>query len=389
MERYMSIYIHHRITRTALCFLVFCLAASTAAFCKDSSTCTPNFPLKDGWLGADAAYSIPLPDGRDIWIFGDTLYGKHRVVTNGDPRMVRNSLGISTCKDGRWHLNYVIRHDSAGNPLTYFQEQKPDTWYWALDGVYYNKNLWVTLLCLRNTPKDAGNPFGFETCGTDLAKVSDLDANPQKWKVKYFPLVPDGTHAYPSATTVIEGDYLYIFALYEKATRPMLLTRIPLKGLNDPAKNLQYLATNGSWKPGFVPDDAEHVMADGSTEMSVRYHPQLKEWLAVLMDPAFFSNKILLRTAPELTGPWSTGRVIYNIPEMEKDKPGYDKDTFCYAAKEHPEFREPGSILFTYVCNTTQVDKLPKELNIYFPKVVRVPLLATDAPAIGENKNTR
>ncbi len=385
----MSIYIHRRITHTVLCFLVFCIAASTAAFCKDSSTCTPDFPLKDGWLGADAAYSIPLPDGRDIWIFGDTLYGKHRVVTNGDPRMVRNSLGISTCKNGRWHLNYVIRHDSAGNPLTYFQEQKPDTWYWAFDGVYYNKHLWVTLMCIRNTPKNAGNPFGFETCGTDLAKVSDLDANPQKWKVEYFPLVPDGTHAYPSATTVIEGDYLYIFALYEKAPRPMLLTRIPLKGLDDPAKHLQYLAKDGSWKPGFVPDDAAHVMADGGSEMSVRYHPQLKEWLAVLMEPTFFSNKILLRTAPRLTGPWSTGRVIYSIPEMEKDKPGYDKDTFCYAAKEHPEFRKPGSILFTYVCNTMQVDKLPKELNIYFPKVVSVPLLATDAPATGKSTSTR
>jgi len=42
--------------------------------------CTPSFPFKDSWWGADAAYSIPLPDGRSIWIFGDTLYGDRRVV---------------------------------------------------------------------------------------------------------------------------------------------------------------------------------------------------------------------------------------------------------------------------------------------------------------------
>jgi hypothetical protein len=79
------------------------------------------------------------------------------------------------------------------------------------------------------------------------------------------------------------------------------------------------------------------------------------------------------RTAPHLAGPWSEGNVIYRIPEMQKGNAGYDKDTFCYAAKEHPEFRRPGSLLITYACNTTDVQKLTHDLNIYFPKVVRVP----------------
>src|SRR5271169_4278288 len=62
----------------------------------------PDFPFKGSWWGADAAYSIPLPDGRSVWIFGDTLYGDRRVVEGSDPRMVRNSLGISTCSDRGW-----------------------------------------------------------------------------------------------------------------------------------------------------------------------------------------------------------------------------------------------------------------------------------------------
>ena len=41
-----------------------------------AARCLPSFPFQDGWLGADAAYSIPLPDGRSVWIFGDTLYGE-------------------------------------------------------------------------------------------------------------------------------------------------------------------------------------------------------------------------------------------------------------------------------------------------------------------------
>ena len=105
----------------------------------------------------------------------------------------------------------------------------------------------------------------------------------------------------------------------------------------------------------------------------MRYHPRLKKWVAILNYPKLFSDKIVLRTAPQLAGPWGEGKVIYRVPEMKKGNAGYDKDTFCYAAKEHPEFRQPGSLLITYACNTMKVQKLTSNLDIYFPKVVRVP----------------
>lgn len=348
--------------------------------------CMPTFPLQDGWQGADAAYSIPLPDGRSVWIFGDTLYGDARVVSGNDPRMVRNSIGISRCDGkGKWSLHYVIRHDEGGKPLDFFQAQvlRPQakgTWYWALDGFVYENDFWVTLLCIRNAREKRPDGFDFETCGTDLARVSDLDSDPQKWKVAYFPLVPDETAAYPSATAVVDGGYAYLFALYEKDARPMLLTRLPLAGLDTPAKNLQYLAKAGkeigSWEPGFKPRDAMPVMDRGTSEMTVRYHTDIKQWLAVMRSPDMSSDAIVLRTAPALTGPWGAAEVIYHIPEMQKDSPTYDKNVFCYAGKEHPEFERPGSLVITYACNTMKVPDLVTNLNIYVPKVVEVPLPA-------------
>ena len=363
-----------RLIVIAIALYLLSCAASLSAQEKPAINCTPSFPFKDSWWGADAAYSIPLPDGRSVWIFGDTLYGDRRVVEGNEPRMVRNSIGISTCNGPGWKVDYVIRGGDKGQPLDFFQAQHKDTWYWALDGFVYKNDLWVTLLCMRNAPKTTPTALGFETCGADLAKVTGLDNDPQRWKVKYFPLVPDGVHAYPSATAVVEGDYVYIFALLEADSRPMLLTRIPLNGLDAPADNLQYLSKNGAWKPGLTPADAMPVMKHGNTEMTVRYYPQLKKWVAVLNYPKLFSDKIVFRTAPLLDGPWSEGKVIYRIPEMQKGQAGYDKDTFCYAAKEHPEFRQPGSLLITYACNTMNVQKLTSELNIYFPKVVRVPI---------------
>ena len=345
-----------------------------------AAPCTPSFPLEQnkplGWQGADAAYSIPLKDGRDVWIFGDTLYGKDRAVTNNIPRQVHNSLGISTCDTkGNWHLRYVVKHDNSGHAESYFSPANPEHWYWAMDGFTARGDLWVTLLCIRHAPKPTAWTMDFETCGSDLAQITHLDRDPQHWNVTIHPLVPDGVKAYPSATTVVHGDYVYLFALYEAGTRPLLVTRIPLSGLDHPAAHLEYLASDGTWKPGFDPAHAKEVMQTGSSELSIRYHADLKQWLAVMLDPAGFTDKVIVRTAPDLTGPWTAGETIYRIPEM---LPGatHDKNTICYAGKEHPELEGPSDLLFTYVCNTMDVPSLATNLKIYFPHAVRVPLPA-------------
>ncbi|HZP02381.1 MAG TPA: DUF4185 domain-containing protein [Terriglobia bacterium] len=337
--------------------------------------CTPSFPPRAPWQGADAAYSIPLPDGRVLWIFGDTLYGDKRQVNGNDPRMVHNTIGLSTCEDGKWKIEYVIKRGRKGEFDSFFKPRRNDgTYYWALDGVEYNHELWITLVCVRNKPNSDAFALGFEICGTDLARVTGLDKDAQKWKVSYFPLVEENVHANPSASALIEGDYLYIFTLYERASRPQILTRIPLRGLGKPKQNLQYLGSDNEWHHGLEPAKAKVVMNKGASEMSVRHHPDLKKWVAVLVDPQIFSAQVLLRTAPSMTGPWTEGDVIYNIPILQKSDPHYDADTFCYAGKEHPEFEKPGELLFTYVCNSMKPKKLEAETNVYFPQVVRMPM---------------
>lgn len=360
----------------ALTLLAAVLSCTVAWATGPDASCTPSFPLQSGvaqgWQGADVGYSIPLPDGRDLWIFGDTLYGKHRVVHGDIPDMVHSSLGISTCKAGKWNVSYYIRRDAKGQLVSFFHEQHPNTYYWAMGGFHAGSDVWITLLCVRPAPAETA-ALGFATCGTDLARLSDPGPDPLKWKVKYFPLVPDGAKAYPSATSLVTGSYAEIFALYEAGTRPLLASRIPLSGLRNPKANLEYLARNGKWQKGFQPPNALEVMKHGSPELSIRYHPELHKWIAIMFQPEGFSRNILLRTAPTPTGPWTNGQVIYKVPEMDPKSSGYDKDTFCYAGKEHPEF-EHGDLVFTYACNTFSVPKLATNLSIYFPRTVRMPM---------------
>lgn len=366
---------YRRACLSAAQLLLFCLCLSAvAAYANTATACTPSFPFKEGWQGGDAAYSIPLADGRVVWIFGDTLYGNERVVNGQEPRMVHNSIAISSCTNGQWQIDYTIKRDAAGAPRDFFQVSKKGTWYWPLAGFRNGNALYVTLLCLRATaasdsPEAA---LGFETCGADMARITGLNRDPQQWNVTVLPFVPDGVHAYPSAAAVVEGKYAYIFTLYEKGSRPAILTRIPLSGLDAPAKNLSYLAKDGSWQPGLKPENAKPVMERGGSEMSVSFHHGQKKWLAVLNEPTMLSDKIILRTAARLKGPWSHGEVVYTIPDVQKNAPMYDTDTFCYAGKEHPQFRRNDSILFTYVCNTLKPEKLAINSSIYFPKAVRI-----------------
>ncbi len=77
----------------------------------------------------------------------------------------------------------------------------------------------------------------------------------------------------------------------------------------------------------------------------------------------------MARLADSRIGPWSSPRTIYEFPETNPDNPGYDKDTFCYAVKEHIEFAETKMAL-TYACNSMVVSKVMANMNIYRPRVV-------------------
>jgi hypothetical protein len=132
-------------------------------------------------------------------------------------------------------------------------------------------------------------------------------------------------------------------------------------------------------------------MEDNASEMTVRYHPEIDRWLALysypnLHDPfarAPPSGVVTIRTAERLEGPWSEPKSIYRIPELnENHAAGYDPNTVCYAAKEHPEYARGGRLLFTYVCNLFTRDgedplavlkRLEEKMYLYRPNAISIP----------------
>ena len=56
-----------------------------------------SFPYEQGWLGADDAYSVPIGQGKSVWLFGDTFAGDVANRDRNKTTMVRNSVGVTTC----------------------------------------------------------------------------------------------------------------------------------------------------------------------------------------------------------------------------------------------------------------------------------------------------
>jgi hypothetical protein len=55
---------------------------------------------------------------------------------------------------------------------------------------------------------------------------------------------------------------------------------------------------------------------------------------------------------------------------MQNSNPNYTPNVFCYADKEHPELESPGSLTFTYACNSIVEDEVLKNMNLYHPRMV-------------------
>jgi hypothetical protein len=86
-------------------------------------------------------------------------------------------------------------------------------------------------------------------------------------------------------------------------------------------------------------------------EMSATYNPYLRRHVA--FHSLHRENKIVMRTAPIVTGPWGEPQIVY-APEKVGDA------DLIYATKEHPELAaDGGRVLYvTFVNSATYVPQM-------------------------------
>ncbi|MGZ8762560.1 MAG: hypothetical protein ACXW2Y_04485 [Acidimicrobiia bacterium] len=131
------------------------------------------------WAGADGAIDVALPDGRVIWLFGDTFAG----VLNGRTlqpgfRMPHNSFQVQTaaCFAPQLGGAFTARTSRIAEPA-------PGEWYWPIDGYVVGNEVRISMYHMRHTDGPPG--WDWAVVGMHVATlrlpdlvVTSVTANP-------------------------------------------------------------------------------------------------------------------------------------------------------------------------------------------------------------------
>lgn len=393
-ESMSSFTVHGRFNKhtTGVILLLICILLTSCQAIRPSSCpfqypqarCLPSFPDRDGWYGADGAYSIKLDQQRTLWLFGDTFVSEEpkRKDRIGMDVLLGTTMAISTCSENTgFNIQYYLKKKN-GKFVSSFGNNE---FLWPQDPFIAKDTLYIPLLIIIALPENP-SPFNFKVGGHKIARIRDFqNDNPNLWPVDYL----DWTNALApgiealATTSVVYDQYVYFYPLYRYAAGNVnisgnILARIHIHQLDTPAGHFEYLMKGNIWQKNLQPEEVQIVFSAGVSELSVRYHPEKQEWMAVYLSPENKGRQLLYSTAPSLEGPWSApAPLIEFIAEVDPESPLYNQNTFCYAGKEHRQFAQGRNIVITYVCNSieeidNQESFIRKNTFLYRPSVVTI-----------------
>jgi hypothetical protein len=314
--------------------------------------------------GLDGATSISLPTGDALWMFGDTVEGPFKSIRNLDlSQLCSNTAAIvprQDCSYGIKDFHFLVQPSGQRprQPVPFApDEDRAVRRVWPIHGVCIGKDIFVfyhRITLLKGV--DVFLNFQLDGMGIARAKVRDFD---------FMRLMaPDGTREFwkgkePTFGVFVErsDDYVYLWGSLETG---MYLARTRPDSIADLASYEYLVDAPRSSKPNIAPrwitkfTPTARLFDSVPNEMSAAYNPYLRKHVA--FHSLHRENKIVMRTAPRIVGPWSDPLIVYR-PEKIADK------DLIYAAKEHPELaRENGSVL--YVTFVNSADYVPQLLEV-------------------------
>ena len=304
-----------------------------------------------GWTGGDGTASVLLPDGRTLWLFGDTFLGSvrpDRTRPTNSP-MIRNSFALQRDTD------FITLYATvAGEPIDFVRPPHGTGWYWPGDATIINGCLWIFMHHFQAT---GTGMWDFQWIGTDMVAF-DLPGIEQ---VNVIP-VSTGNLVQYGAAVLEEKDYLYIYGTEDADGKKFAhAARIKSRRIDN---SWQYFSKSG-WSHDA--GNTRRLLPGVANQFSVV--PAGRQYLLISTDTRVpFGSQIAGYLSPTPVGPWRGPITIYTAPEAQGD-------VIAYNAFVHSQFSDGDLILVSYNLNHIRdTNAIFENADWYRPKFIRVDL---------------
>lgn len=314
-----------------------------------------------GVTGSDGFYSVPLPDGRTVWIFGDSFLGT--VNPDGSrekrsPVFIRNAFAIQDGDSLRslyqvidgWESSLVIPPEAKkGNEYS-----EDSLWYWPGDGFVENGKLKVFMTAFYQAEPGG---WGFRYTSSNLATFSLPDI--QLEKIDHLDYPGEVEIHWGHAVCDDDEDYTYIYGAGDKYP---YVARAP-KG-NILAEWEFYTGTHWTKNAKLAKPMTDF---QGSEQFSVI---KLKDkYILLTQSGDFLASSLYSMTSDLPYSGWKNKKELYNIKPLEQVK-----DLFAYNPVAHPKFNKNDELLVSYCVNSFNLEDLFEDASKYRPVFIRIPI---------------
>ena len=284
--------------------------------------------------------------------------------------MISNTLAIQKGRDPTTaSIEFHWKTDGNGQPEAFFPDRDGDR-FWPGHGIVLRDRLILFLMRVRGTP--AG--LGFEVYDWDAVMVMNPGASPSQWKLRWLTRPANAMQIIVGSASVIRSnDHVYAFSSREPAGGDAYLVRWSEGSLYDgDLSAVKWWSTGGLWTSTDDPDhEPAPVLHRAGTEFTVHRDPKSGLFLQVQCT-GFGAADVEIRTASNITGPWSEPLHIYRPPEHAR------LGVMIYQGKAHPQL-QGADLIVTYSTNCFDFDEMVNDQEIYFPRFVRLRLVQPTA----------
>jgi len=295
------------------------------------------FRRQTGLIAADGGFSIPLSNGKVLWIMGDSHINDYR-ASDGTMNwlfQVRNSALLQPFNNWDWQKTATLTGKDASIPSYIKFTEDKSNWIWPNSGFQLGDTLYVYSANMATAP----GALGFGHGGNDLLAKIKI---PEMTVAGYVQLQNFNGINFGISFLKNSDGYMYVYGNKTAGmASDLFLARFPLSNV---AKWTFYDGT------GWTTDVTNAKRIGQGQSNGVNVNRVNGKYLIVSTEFSLGcnqGNRIFLSTGDSPTGPFTPPKVIYKITDtVQNNYP------FFYAAIIHPEYtNSKGEVLVTYAIN--------------------------------------